>query len=239
MQLERMMTQPATLITGASRGIGRFLAEHYLDKGHLVAGCSRSSSDLQHPNYSHFTCDIAIENEVIGLFSKVREQFGRLDHLVNNAGIMATSHSLLLPAKTAQRILEVNVLGGFIAAREAARMMQEKRFGRIVSFSTVAVPLKIEGEAIYAASKSGIVTLTQILAKEFSSFGVTVNAVGPTPVRTEILESLPKAKIDQVINRQAIRRWGEFKDVANVVDFFLSPDSDFVTGQVIYLGGVS
>src|SRR5260370_37514593 len=110
-------------------------------------------------------------------------------------------------------------------------MIRQKR-GRIVNFSSVAVPLNLEGEAIYAASKAAVETLTRIAAHEFGAFGVTVNALGPTPVATDLIKSVPKEKIAALIARQAIRRTGEPRDVANVIDFFLQPESDFVTGQV-------
>jgi 3-oxoacyl-[acyl-carrier protein] reductase len=107
-----------------------------------------------------------------------------------------------------------------------------------VNFATVATPLKLEGEAMYAASKAAVISLTQILARELADFGITVNAVGPAPIATDLIRSVPRAKIDAVIARQAIRRLGEYRDVANVIDFFLKPESDFVTGQVVFLGGV-
>ena len=132
------------------------------------------------------------------------------------------------------------MFGTFLFCREAARLMSAKapRGGRIVNFATVATPLKLEGEAAYAASKAAVVTLTEVLAREFAPFGITVNAVGPTPIETDLIKSVPRAKMDALIARQAIPRMGTMDDVANVIDFFLRPESDFVTGQVVYLGGV-
>src|SRR5262249_12179022 len=112
-------------------------------------------------------------------------------------------------------------------------------YGRIVNFTTVATPLKLEGEAIYAASKAAVITLTHVLAREFAPYNITVNAIGPTPIETDLILSVPKEKIHALIQRQAIRRRGEFGDVSNAIDFFIQPVSDFITGQVIFLGGVS
>ena len=114
----------------------------------------------------------------------------------------------------------------------------KRKSGRIVNFATVAKPLKLEGEAVYAASKAAIESLTEILAKEFAPFRVTINAVGPTPVATDLIRNVPDEKIEELISAQAVKRLGEYRDIANVVDFFLRAESDFVTGQTIYLGGV-
>lgn len=173
------------------------------------------------------------------MFSEVRRSYGGLDILVNNAGIASMNHVLATPLKTASKILETNVSGTFLMCREAAKLMMSAKNGRIVNFTTVATPLKLEGEAIYAASKSAVITLTQILARELGSMGITVNAIGPTPVQTDLIARIPKQKIEQLLRRQALPRMGEFCDIANVIDFFIRPESAFVTGQTIFLGGVS
>jgi 3-oxoacyl-[acyl-carrier protein] reductase len=171
------------------------------------------------------------------MFHEIRTA-GGVDILVNNAGIASMNHVLLTPYRTLRKILDTNVIGTFLFCREAAKLMRSTGCGRIVNFATVATPLKLEGEAIYAASKAAIVSLTEIMARELAPFGITVNAVGPTPVKTDLIRSVPEEKLNALLERQAIRRFGELKDISNVIDFFISPESDFVTGQVIYLGGV-
>lgn len=232
------MTSPVTLITGTSKGIGRHLAEHYLALGHNVVGCSRTKSDLHHERYAHFSLDVRDERAVVGLFSQIRKDRGRLDHLVNNAGVASMNHSLLTPVSTLEKVLSINTTATFLFCREAAKLMKPKSFGRIVNFTTVAVPLKLEGEAAYVASKAAVQSLTEVLAREFAPFGITVNAVGPTPIETDLIKHVPKEKIEALVRRQAIRRLGTPEDVANVVDFFLRPESSLVTGQILFLGGV-
>ena len=230
---------PVTLITGARKGLGRFIAEHYLGAGHVVVGCSRSASDLEHPRYRHFEADVADEAAVQPIFTHLRRAHGGLDHLINNAGIASMNHSLLTPVETVNRVFETNVTGTFLFCREAARLMQRRGRGRIVNLTTVADALNLEGEAVYAASKAAVYKLTVILARELAPFGITVNAVGPAPIETDLIRSVPPDKIDALLARQAIPRFGEPKDVAHVIDFFLRPESDFITAQNLFLGGVA
>ncbi|HEV2704573.1 MAG TPA: SDR family oxidoreductase [Pyrinomonadaceae bacterium] len=229
---------PVMLVTGARKGIGAYLVGHYLAAGYRVVGCSRRPAALEDERYRHFCLDVADERAVKLMLEEVGRTEGRLDVLVNNAGIASMNHLLLTPTTSARAIMETNFVGTFVLCREAARLMKRRRFGRVVNFASVATPLKLEGEAVYAASKAAVISFTQVAARELAPFGITVNAVAPTPIATDLIKGVPPAKIDELVERQAVKRLGEFRDVANVVDFFIRPESDFVTGQVIFLGGV-
>lgn len=225
------------VITGARKGIGRFLAEYYLSLNWKVYGCSREPSDLTNINYIDFPLDVKDEASVKELFRHIRTNEKGLDVLINNAGIASMNHLLTTPVATVERIFSTNFLGTFIFMREAGKLMRNSG-GRIVNFTTVAKPLNLEGEAIYAASKAAIETLTRIGAREFSDFQITVNAIGPTPIETDLIKSVPTDKMSALLQRQSIKVLGDMKDVSNCIDFFIKEESKFVTGQVIYLGGV-
>lgn len=228
------------LITGTSRGIGRALASHYLSMGHSVAGCSRGEGTMEAPGYTHFRLDAGDEAAVASMVRATADLLGGIDVLINNAGVASMNHLLLTPAATARKLFDTNFMGTFVFMRETAKsMIKSGRAGRIVNFSTVATPLRLEGEAIYAASKAAVVNLTQTAARELAPHGITVNAVGPTPVPTDLIRGVPQDKIEALIALQAVRRIGEFRDIINVIDFFIAPASDFITGQTIYLGGVT
>jgi 3-oxoacyl-[acyl-carrier protein] reductase len=226
------------VITGTRKGVGRSLTEYYLQRGHNVIGCSREESDLQLPEYEHFCLDVSDEVSVKRMFHAVGQKFGRVDILINNAGIGSMNHLLSTPLTTVQKLVNTNFLGTFLFCREASKLMLRNEFGRIVNFVTAARPLNLEGESVYVATKAAVESLTRTLARELAHFKITVNAIGPTLLKTDLIRSVPQEKLDVIISRQAIQRYGEFRDIANVVDFFISPESDFITGQTIFLGGI-
>jgi 3-oxoacyl-[acyl-carrier protein] reductase len=227
------------VITGTSKGIGKSLSEYFLKKGFTVIGCSRSATDLINDNYEHFYLDVSDEKSVQKMIDAVSKKHKKIDYLINNAGIASMNHTLLTPASIVEKILKINVLGTFLFSREVAKVMYKNKWGRIINFSTVGVPFRLEGECIYTSSKASIEMMTRIMAKEYADMNITVNAIGPTPIKTDLIKSIPKDKINSLINRQAIKQLSDYKDVANVIEFFINNKSKMITGQVVYLGGVS
>ena len=234
------MTARRVLVTGASRGIGAALVAHFVAAGDMVFGCGRSPRDsTEADHYTHYTADVADHHEVRQMFADVRRRAGGLDVLVNNAGIARMNLLALTPPDDARRIVDTNLLGVFNCTHQAIRLMRHAPVGRIVNVTTVAVPLRLEGEAMYAATKAAVESLTRITAREVGTMGITCNAVGPSPIRTDLIAKVPAAKLDALVARQAVPAWATVDDVSNVIDFFLRPESRMITGQVVYLGGIS
>lgn len=227
------------VITGTSRGIGLSLVKRYIKKGHTVIGCSRSENDYENKNYHHFQVDLSNEEEINKFAHSIRKQFGNIDVLINNAGIASMNHFMFTPLETAKKVMTTNFFAPFAMTRACVGLLKKSCNPRIINFSTVAVPFNLDGELAYVASKSAVEAMTKILAKELAQFKITVNAVGPTPVKTFLTAKVPENKINALLDRQAIKRFGEFEDIGNVIDFYIQPSSEFVTGQIIYLGGVN
>jgi 3-oxoacyl-[acyl-carrier protein] reductase len=225
------------LITGASRGIGAHLVRHYLAQDDTVVGCARGAAPLDHDRYVHVQADVTDEAAVKAMFAEIRRRLGTLDVLINNAGVAAMNPVALTPGESARDTIATNFLGTFFMTRAAVRLLRHSKTGRIVNFTSVAAPMRLEGEAVYAAAKSAVETFTRIVAREVAPFGITCNAVGPSPIRTRLTAGVPSDTIERLIARQAIPRWAELDDVANVTDFFLQPASAMITGQIVYLGG--
>ena len=230
-----MIDKKVVLITGSRKGIGRFLAEYYVEKGFMVVGCSRGPADYVSERYTHFELDVADEIQVKSLFREIRVNYGRLDVLINNAGIASMNHSLLTPISTVKSILETNVVGTFLFSREAAKIMKKNHFGRIINFVTFAIPFKLEGEAIYAASKAFLESLIKTCALENSGKGITSNAIQvgyfdaglthkiPTKIKNNILENIPS------------KRWGQIEELKNIVKMLI--ETEYVNGATIKVNG--
>lgn len=224
------------LVTGTSRGIGKDLAERFLAAGHIVYGCSRGKSSISNDRYTHLELDVCQEESVVKAVRSISRTHGKIDWLVNNAGLASMNHLLTTPVGSARSLLEVNCLGTFLFVREVAKVMSRTKFGRIINVSSVAVRFQIEGEAMYAASKAAVEAFSKIASRELAPFGITVNVIAPGPIRTDLIAGVPSAKIERIIDRQSIKRYCEFDDFFNTVEFFLSDKSSFITGQVITLG---
>ena len=243
-----MSEKKLAVVTGAARGIGRAVVLKLLEQDRIVAGLDINADQLKElesvvaqAGHTIITkcVDITDTQAFTEILESLADEHNGIGILINNAGITRDNLLLRMTDEEFDTVIAVNLRAAFVATRVAARSMVRNKFGRIINFATIATPLKMEGESVYAASKSAIESITKILAKEFSTYNITVNAIGPTPIYTDLIKNVPKEKMDSLLNMQTINRYGEFDDISNVIDFFLSDKSNFITGQVIFLGGVS
>jgi 3-oxoacyl-[acyl-carrier protein] reductase len=146
---------------------------------------------------------------------------------------------MIMPAQNARAMVDTNLLGTFLVSREAAKIMRKAKTGRIVNVGSMAASLEPMGDSLYAATKAAISTLAGVLAKEFGTFGVTCNTLAITAIETDMLNQLPREKIDEIIANLPVPRYAEPDDIFNVLDFFASDRSSYVTAQTVFLGGVN
>jgi 3-oxoacyl-[acyl-carrier protein] reductase len=227
-----------TVVTGASRGIGRLIAEHFLREGASVIGLARGDRTIQDTGYTHLQVDVGNADEVHNAFVTIGTQFPTIHIVVNNAGVLTSQYSMIMSSEKARAMVETNLLGTFHVSREAARLMRKTRYGRIINISSMAARLEPAGDSLYAACKVAVSTLANVMAREFSAFNVTCNTLGITALETDMLKQLPREKIDAIIRNLAIPRYATRDDVCHVIDFFASEKSSYITAQTLFLGGV-
>jgi 3-oxoacyl-[acyl-carrier protein] reductase len=182
------------LVTGTTRGLGRHFAEHYLAAGNAVIGCGRGPAAIEHPAYAHHRADVASASDVSAMMKATRAAHGGIDVLISNAGAASMNAFALTPPASVRGILDTNVIGPMLVTHGAIRLLRGSGHGRIVNLTTVAVPMRLAGEAVYAASKAALEMFTRVLAKEVGPRGITCNAVGPSVIPTKLTEGVPQDK---------------------------------------------
>src|SRR5258708_19744427 len=179
------------LVPGATRGVGRTIAEHFLDNGAEVIGFARGEATMAGEAYRHVVVDLAdpmaIQKAFLGLHGKV----AGIDIVVNNAAVLTSQYAMIMPPAAAQAMVNVNLLAPFMVSREAAKFMRKKKWGRIINIGSMAASLEPMGDSVYAATKAGLSTLANVMAKEFGAMNVTSNPPGAPPLPTALLPHLP------------------------------------------------
>lgn len=235
------------LVTGASRGIGRACALKLAERGYDVA-VNYNSNDAKAAEVvaeiakmgrksAAFKANTADLAAVQDMFRDIQKTFGQLDVLVNNAGVVDDAYLLMINEDSLSRSLDINIKGYFHCAQGAALKMMSKKHGKIINISSVSSVLAVEGQGVYSATKGAVNSMTATLAKELAPRGITVNAVAPGFIETEMMDAIPEDKKEAYIKAIPAGRFGKAEDVANVVAELVSPAFDYVTGQVIVLDG--
>lgn len=234
------------LVTGASRGIGRAIAKRLASDGHHVVLVARDQSRLDEVLSEieadggvgeSRACDLGDPASLEAMMESVLSDRGRLDVLVNNAGINRDGLILRMSDEDFDEVLAVNLRATFITCRAVARSMMRARWGRIINISSVTGLVGNPGQANYAAAKAGMVGMTKTLAKELGSKGITANVVAPGFIETDMTEAMSSEILAEAAKRLPLRRLGRPEEIAHAVAYLASEDAGYVTGQVLTVDG--
>jgi len=241
-----MLSDKVAIVTGASRGIGRSIALALASQGAKVVASARNAEALaeliakiksQGGDALAVVGDVAVEDDANNLVKKAVEAYGQVDVFINNAGI--TRDGLLLRMKNADwdAVLDTNLKGAFLCTRAVAKVMSKQRAGRIINISSVVGEMGNAGQANYCASKAGLLGLTKSVARELARRNVTVNAITPGFITTEMTEDMTEKAQETMTEQIPLGRPGSAEDVANAVIFLASEQSAYITGQVLGVNG--
>jgi 3-oxoacyl-[acyl-carrier protein] reductase len=234
------------IVTGGTRGIGKAIAEGLAKNGVNVAVAGRNIDAATEVAASlsalgvrsrGFRLDVSNGREVEQVFEEIRKEFSRIDILINNAGITKDGLLMRMKEEAWDAVLDTNLKGVFLCSREAIKDMAKQRYGRIVNISSVAAFMGNPGQANYSASKAGIVGFTKTVAREYAGRGVTVNAVAPGFIETAMTDVLPENVKEEMKKLIPLARFGKGEDIAHAAVFLASPESGYITGQVIHVNG--
>ncbi|MFH5973841.1 3-oxoacyl-[acyl-carrier-protein] reductase [Clostridium perfringens] len=242
-----MLKDKVAIVTGGTRGIGRAIALKLADNGaNIVINYRNSDKEaeelkaiLEEKGVKVLTvkCDISNFEDSKNLMDKCKEVFGKIDILVNNAGITKDTLIMRMKEEDFDNVIDVNLKGTFNCAKHASAIMLKQRFGKIINMTSVVGIVGNAGQVNYAASKAGVIGLTKSLSKELGSRGITVNAVAPGFINTDMTASLSEKVKEEASKNIPLKRLGDPEDVANLVGFLASDASNYITGQVINVDG--
>jgi 3-oxoacyl-[acyl-carrier protein] reductase len=244
--MSRNFAGKVVLVTGASRGIGRTIAEQFADNGASVvlnfasnaSKAEQAVADIKQKGGEAIAiqADISQAAEMEKLFQKTIEVYGKIDIVVNNAGIIVTKPILNITEDEFDKLFAINVKGTFLSCQQAAKHLSDN--GRIINFSTSVTGSMFPGYSAYAGTKGAVEQFTRQLAKEFGPKGITINAIAPGPVNTELFtEGKTKEQIEAIVKMNSFGRLGEADDISGTVLFLASEDAKWITGQTIRVNG--
>ncbi len=241
------LSERVAIVTGGSRGIGRGIALELAKRGAIIVVNYNSSPDAAEAVVSEITAgggqamafqaDVSTEDGANALIKAASDTYGKLDILVNNAGTTRDNVIMLMKPEDFDSVIQTNLRSTWLCSKAAVRGMMRKRYGRIVNITSISGIAGNAGQTNYSASKAGIIGLTKALAREVASRNITVNAVAPGFVLTDLTKDLPEEITNQLNQNIPLGRWGEVQDVANATAFLSSDEAAYITGHVLVVDG--
>ena len=235
------------VVTGSGRGLGKAIALKLAQMGANIVlndipasdAIDETAEEFKKAGYNVVVTkgDVRNDEDVKGMVKKAVDAFGSVDILVNNAGVTRDKPLAMMPEEDWDTVLGINLKGAFLCTKAASKIMIKQRSGKIINIASVAGVMGNPGQANYSASKAGLIGLTKSTAKELAARGITCNAVAPGVIRSKMTDVLPEKVRENYLNNIPLGRFGTPEDVANVVGFLASEDSNYVTGQVIHIDG--
>ncbi len=240
-------TSKVALITGSSRGIGRACALKLAEKGFDIAVNYNSNEEAAQRTVNEITAlgrkaaaykaDTSDLKQVQDMFRAAFKEFGSIDVLVNNAGVVNDAYLLMLSTDSLQKSLDINIKGYFNCAQQAALKMMKNRSGKIINISSVSSILSLVGQSVYSATKGAVNSMTATLAKELAPYGIQVNAVAPGFVETEMIDAVPEEKLKEYLDNIPMKRFAKAEEIAETVSLLADGSLSYMTGQVLVLDG--
>jgi len=240
-------TSRVVLVTGASRGIGAAIAKHFAAQGDKVAVNYMSSADKaealceeirgENGEARAYGANVANAEQVDAMVDAIEAELGPIDVLVNNAGILKDNYLAMMSEQAWDDVLDINLKGSFLCSRSVAKKMMSRRKGKIVNMVSVSGLVGTPGQANYAASKGGVISMTRSMARELGRYGISVNAIAPGFVETDMLAGMNQKQLTAHLQTIPLGRVGSTQEIADLTGFIASPANSYMTGQVIVVDG--
>lgn len=231
------------LVTGASRGIGRATAETLVARGATVIGTATSEggakaiSDYLGENGTGLVLNVTDQASIDEMFAQIKQSYGDIDILINNAGITRDNIMMRMKDDEWQAVIDTNLTSVFKLSKAVLRAMMKKRQGRIISIGSVVGTMGNAGQANYSAAKAGLLGFTRSLAREVASRGITVNAIAPGFIETDMTKALDEGQRDAILSQVPMNRLGDAQEIAKTAAFLASDDAAYITGETIHVNG--
>jgi 3-oxoacyl-[acyl-carrier protein] reductase len=223
------------IVTGASQGLGHSIVERFVEKGEEVLGLARNINGMI---VESIKCDVSDYSSVKNASREVKRMKKPVKAFINVAGVASMNMAVTTDQSTVQKLIQTNLMGTIYCCQLFAPLMIRQKYGSFINFSTIAVPLALKGESVYAASKAGVESFSRTFAREMADFNVRVNCVAPGPIKTDLLRGITDSQIEKIISQQIIPKQFQKSDVCDLVELLIDEKAASLSGHVLNIGGV-